>query len=236
MGLLLPPVLLPALLATLLTGCATSPDTDRLAGGDGSPSRHAEQRDGGAAGDSDAVHVPPVAHDPAVRPLAEAATDEYFRALQYLRQNDLQRARIAFQSLSNRYPALSGPQVNLGLIELRARNWDQAIVYLRQAIETNPANPYAHNALGAALRLHGDFTGAEQHYREAINLDPRYARAWFNRGVLAELYQQDLQAALAYFRTYQSLQRQPDPTVANWIADLERRVPTDTLAREDSAP
>ncbi|WP_245932445.1 tetratricopeptide repeat protein [Isoalcanivorax indicus] len=214
------------LLLLLLGGCASRPDIGLDgASGDRTLSRHAEQRDGAAASDSDAEHIPPVPHDPAVRPIAEAATQDYFRGLQYLRNNELERALVVFQSLTSRYPALSGPWVNIGLIHLRQENWAAAERSLREAIDTNARNPYAHNALGLALREQGRFIDAKQHYQHAVTLDPLYARAHFNLGVLAELYLQDLPAALGHFREYQALQRQPDPTVANWIADLERRAP-----------
>ena len=39
---------------------------------------------------------------------------------------------------------------------------------------------------------------------------------------------EDMVLALNHFRAYQTLQRQQDQTVANWIADLERRVPDAT--------
>lgn len=219
-------LLAPLLIVFLVSGCASRVDTGL---GDASDertlSRHADQRGGAAASDSDAEHVPPVPHDPAVRPIAEAATQEYFRGLLYLRNDEHARALVVFQSMATRYPVLSGPWVNIGLIQLQQEDWTAAEESLRQAIATNDQNPYAHNALGVALREQGRFAEAKRHYQEAVALDPRYARAHFNLGVLAELYLQDLPSALDHFRDYQALQRQPDPTVANWIADLERRTP-----------
>lgn len=220
-------LLAPLLIVLLVSGCASRPDSGLGdASGERALSRHADQRGGAAAGDSDAEHVPPVPHDPAVRPIAEAATQEYFRGLQYLRNDEHARALVVFQSMTTRYPALSGPWVNIGLIQLHQEDWAAAEESLRQALATNVQNPYAHNALGVALREQGRFVEAKRHYLEAVALDPRYARAHFNLGVLAELYLQDLPSALDHFRDYQALQRQPDPTVANWIADLERRTPT----------
>lgn len=216
---------LPLLTLVLLAGCAPrhglemDPDQERTV------SRYADERVGDAAADSDAVHVPPVPHDPEVRPMAEEAIEEYFRALQAIRQDDLGRALIMLQSLSSRYPMLSGPFVNQGIVYLKQEKYGDAEDVLREALKVNEQNPYAHNSLGVALREQGDFEQAKTHYQRAIELDPRYARAHFNMGVLAELYMQDLQLALRHFQTYQALQRDPDQTVGNWIADLERRVP-----------
>lgn len=216
----------PTLLAFLLvSGCASKqgleldPDQERAV------SRYAEERVGSAAADSDAEHVPPVPHDPAVRPMAAEATEEYFRALQAIRQDELNQAMVMLQSLSSRYPMLSGPFVNQGIVYLKQEQYDDAEDMLRQAIEVNDSNPYAYNTLGVVLRERGEFEEALAQYRKAIELDPLYARAHFNIGVLAELYMQDLPLALRHFQTYQSLQREPDQTVGNWIVDLERRVP-----------
>ena len=212
----------------LFAGCASKPpaDTDLgLDGGSGGPSKYAEQRAGEAAAESDAEHIPPVPHDPAVQPIALEAMPEYARALQAMRSGDLDKALVMFQSVSSRYPQLSGPLVNQGIIRRQQKRHLEAEEGLRQALSVNSSNPYAHNALGLALREQGKFDEARKHYEAAITLDPKYARAHFNLGVLAELYLQDLPLALKHFRQYQTLQRQLDQSVANWVADLERRVP-----------
>lgn len=213
-----------------LAGCASKPaqDTDLgLDPGAGGPSRYAEQREGAAAADSDAEHIPPVPHDPAVVPIAQQAIPEYARALQTMRAGELDKALVMLQSVSSRFPQLSGPLVNQGLIYHRQQKFADAEATLRKALEVNASNPYAHNALGLTLREQGKFDDSRQHYEMAVQLDPKYARAHFNLGVLAELYLQDFALALNHFRAYQALQRQQDQTVANWIADLERRVPDD---------
>jgi len=220
-----------AVMLALLAGCASKPAGDTDLGLDpnaGGPSRYAEEREGSAAAESDAEHVPPVPHDPAVAAIAQQAIPEYARALQSMRAGELDKALVMFQSISSRYPQLSGPVVNQGIIYQRQKKHDDAEKALRKALEVNASNPYAHNALGLTLREKGAFADARQHYEAAIALDPKYARAHFNLGVLAELYLQDMTLALNHFRAYQSLQRQQDQTVANWIADLERRVPDAT--------
>lgn len=215
-------------LLTLLVigGCsARGPVTTGLESDGTHVSRYADQRDGGDAADSDAEHIPPVPHDPAVEGAAQEAMPEFARALAAIRAGELQKALIMMQSLSARYPQLSGPFVNQGRIWVARENFEEAEDVLRQALEVNPRNPYAHNLLGRVMREQGRFDEARDHYEAALQLDPKYARAHFNLGVLAELYLQDLNLALQHFRSYQKLQRQPDQTVANWIVDLERRAP-----------
>lgn len=215
-------------------GCATGPDLSS----DGTPreSRYAEQREGGAASDSDPIHVPPVPHDPAVEKTAEKALPEYVRALQTIRKKEYEKALIMLQSLSSRYPQLSGPLVNQGIVHVKLEQYEDAEDRLREALEVNEKNPYAHNALGIALREQGRFDEALKHYRRALALDPKYARAHFNLAVLAELYMQDLTLALQHFRAYQNLQKEPDQNVANWIVDLERRAPEPVPAEPSPVP
>lgn len=216
----------PLAMATMLAvmaGCATSPDLDS----DGQPheSKYAEQREGAAAGASDAVHVPPVPHTPEAEQAAQEALPEYVAALQAIRAEKYEKAQVMLQSLSSRFPQLSGPLVNQGIVHMELEQYEDAEDRLREALEVNRKNPYAHNALGVALREQGRFDESMKHYREALSLDPKYARAHFNMGVLAELYMQDMALALQHFRAYQNLQKEPDQSVANWITDLERRVP-----------
>lgn len=221
----------------LFAGCASKPSGDKDFGldGAGGPSKYAQQRAGGMAAESDAVHIPPVPHDPAAEAIAQQAGPEYARALQTMRSGELDKALVMLQSIASRYPQLSGPLVNQGLILAQQKKYEQAEQAFRQALAVNQSNPYAHNGLALTLREQGKFADARQHYEAAITLDPKYARAHFNLGVLAELYLQDLPLALQHFNSYQALQRQVDQTVANWILDLERRVPTAAPNTEELA-
>ena len=72
-----------ALLAALvLSGCASKGGLGLEGSGEGGTSKYEQQKDGGAAADSDAIHIPPVPHDPKVEKIAEQAMAEYARALQ----------------------------------------------------------------------------------------------------------------------------------------------------------
>lgn len=218
----------------LFAGCASKPAGDKDFGldGAGGPSKYADQREGGMAADSTAVHIPPVPHDPAAEAIALQAGEEYARALQTMRSGELDKALVMLKSIASRYPQLSGPLVNQGLILQQQEKYEDAEKAFRQALTVNASNPYAHNGLALTLREQGKFADARQHYEAAIALDPKYARAHFNLGVLAELYLQDLALALQHFNSYQALQREVDQTVANWILDLERRVPKEAPAEE----
>jgi hypothetical protein len=93
-------------------------------------------------------------------------------------------------------------------------------------------------------RRQGDFAGAKEAWLRVTKTDPEYLNAWYNLGVLYDIYMQDLPAALAAYKRYQELYVNtnsdegtytgwgeyvpppvidPDPEVNRWIVDLERR-------------
>ena len=55
---------------------------------------------------------------------------------------------------------------------------------LKKSIARNPDNPRAHNLLGVALQAQNQIREAMVEYNLAIQLDPRFALAHFNRGYL----------------------------------------------------
>lgn len=228
------PRLVTLVTAALITGCASAPPD--LLRAEAGVSRYAEQRAGAVVADSDAMHVPPVPHEPAAAVMAEAALQDYALALHAMHQGRDDEALALLHQLAERYPLLSGPWVNIGLIQLRRQQFQEAEQSLQKALATNSRNPYAHNALGLALRHQGRFDEALAHYQHAVELDPLYARAHFNLGVLAELYQQQPTEALRHFRRYQALQKQPDQAVTNWITDLERRVSIYSSVMTEATP
>jgi tetratricopeptide (TPR) repeat protein len=111
----------------------------------------------------------------------------------------------------------------MAAILLKQEKYAEAEKQLRDALAINAKNPYANNLLGIALREQGKFKEAKAAYEAALTLDPNYAKAHFNLGVLADLYMQDLPTALGHYERYQGLQSKPDPAVATWIVDLQKR-------------
>lgn len=210
------------LAALLLAGCASHPASTEQSG-EHVVSKYAAERQGQAAGSSNAAHIPPVPHSAAAEKQAQAATANYVMALKAMHDKDYQKALIILQSIASRFPLLSGPLVNEGLIYLEQAKYEDAQRVLEQAIKVNAKNPYAWNALGLTQRQLGQFDKAKNAYQQALLLDPLYARAHFNLGVLADLYLDDLPLALAHYQRYQTLQAAPDKNVSIWIADLQRR-------------
>ena len=111
-------------------------------------------------------------------------------------------------------------------MELAAERADAqgALAAFEAALEANPLNCDALNAMGVMARERGEFDTAETLYRTCVNYDPTYAAAYLNLGILYELYLGRFPEALAAYQDYQLLLDEPDQLVAGWLLDLERRV------------
>lgn len=135
---------------------------------------------------------------------------------------------VAIQQLEafiDQYPDYATAYVNLAIAYERQKQVEQALWLLNKAVKIDPTAVEALNRLGVIHRQQGKFAAAEAYWRQAVAVDPAYPNAWYNLGVLCELYKQDYPAALENYRRYQALTdgADADPAVARWIEDLERR-------------
>ena len=94
---------------------------------------------------------------------------------------------------------------------------------LKQAVKTSPKQPVYFNQLGITYRQQGQFPKAREAYERAIELDPNYAAATLNLGILSDLYLWDGKRALELYDRYLALSPGGDATVTKWVADLKNR-------------
>jgi len=87
----------------------------------------------------------------------------------------------------------------------------------------NPGNAAAFLQRGILYREKGDFQAALGAYEQALTLQPDYALAHRNIGILYDLYLQQAAQALTHYKRYLELQGNDDKTVSGWVIDLERR-------------
>lgn len=227
----------------LLSGCASAPKpaipTAEAPSDAGEPDLVAQLRERMAAGTlqrqdkpedkqpsvaaDDTSRSPVMAVDAGKQQAVMAVAADYARAMGMMDTGQDAEALELLRTIAAKAPALSGPLVNQGVILLRQKQYADAETQLLKALEINARNPYGYNLLGIALREQGKFANARSAYESALALDPDYAKAHFNLGVLADLYEQDLPRALTHYERYQALQSKPDPAVANWIIDLQKR-------------
>lgn len=168
------------------------------------------------------------ARDPDHEKQAQKAKSDYDRALMEMKKGNLDAALSQFRQIAAQYPALAGPIVNQAIILRKKGQLEAAHKLLQDSLLTHGRNPYLLNELGAISRQLGQFKKAQASYESAIRIDPQYAKAHYNLGVLADLYLHDAPLALQEFKQYQSLIPEPDKKVEGWIKDLERRTAKST--------
>jgi len=156
---------------------------------------------------------------PNLSPDVQRAFEASLRALQQGRSAEAERG---FLALTKSHPELGGPHANLGIIYRRADKLAQAVSELEFAVRDNPLQPLYWNQLGIAYRQQGQFAKAREAYERAIALDPNYATANLNLGILFDLYLWDGKRALELYDRYLTLSG-GDEKVSKWVADLKNR-------------
>ena len=135
----------------------------------------------------------------------------------------LSDAELEFKAIALQYPDFAGPQVNLGLLYLRASRYTEAEAAFNAAIAKNPDHVVANAELGIVERKLGKFAEAEAAYQRTIALQPTYAPAYLNLGVLYDLYLAEPGKALEQFEHYLTLAGD-NKQVAGWVIELRKRV------------
>ena len=188
-------------LALIIGGCASAPPAPEPVP---------------APADAAAAPAPPV--------IPERATQQFAQTLTLLQAGKLTDAELELKQLTLSYPEYPGPFVNLGLLYERAGRYAEAEQALTQATQKGMPSALTYTELGIVYRQLGRFKEAESAYAEAIKIDPNYAAAHLNLGILCDLYLQQPQRALEALERYMELSGNSDKRVATWIAELKTRV------------
>jgi len=167
----------------------------------------------------------------------EAVAARFKLAVEAKQQNEYDHAETLFAQLTQEFPDLSGPFMQLGDLvlarqESKANPTEEAFQaaltsaanYYQQAIGANQHNYFAHNRLAKVYREQGQFELAENHYKQAIDSWPAFDKAYLNLGILYDLYLGKKVQALRQYETYQGLQINPGRKVNGWIADMKRQI------------
>lgn len=159
------------------------------------------------------------------RPTVDAvARNRYRQALDELAAENWSQAEFELLWLTENYPQLSGPHLNLAILYQATEQFDKAATAFQQAINANSSNVDAYNQYGIFLRRQGQFTAAEQQYLQSLKVWPDYPQGHLNLGILYDLYMGKFAPALQHYQRYQALSEQPDQQVNGWIIDTERRL------------
>ncbi len=152
------------------------------------------------------------------------AEKDFQYAQKAMRIQNYRKAEKLFVEMTKKYPDLSGPYANLGIIYAHDGRDEDAEKQYKKALELNDENPLVYNQLGILYRQNGRFKEAESAYKKALKLDEEYANAHINLGILYDLYMGDLKKAVHHYKRYQELTTKKDKKAAIWILDLQRRI------------
>lgn len=207
-----------ALIAALLSGCGAMSKKD--SSGQDAPDQTAAV---GEDGEIPIEIIPnPYLQQNASAPAA--AKNQFNQAQVAMQSEDWATAERILQTMTQNYPTLSGPFVNLGIINWRQNKLEQAEQFLTQAITVNPLNNDAYNQLGVLLREQGRFTEAETWYKKALEVWPHSPDSLRNLGILYDLYMGKFDLALANYELALKVSPEPSRELQGWIIDLKRRM------------
>ncbi|MBL4827311.1 MAG: tetratricopeptide repeat protein [Spongiibacteraceae bacterium] len=134
------------------------------------------------------------------------------------------QAQSDLEWLTQYYPTLSGPYLNLALLHRQLERPEKAESAFKKAARVNPNNVNAYNHYAIFLREQGRFTDARVQYLKALDVWPDHPDSHRNLGILYDLYMGKFEQALPHYKRYQELLDKPDRTIKGWIVDTQRRV------------
>ncbi|MDB6063115.1 MAG: hypothetical protein JWM78_3218 [Verrucomicrobiaceae bacterium] len=152
---------------------------------------------------------------------AQAAFDSAVAAQQ---AQQWPEAESQFKQLAEKYPQLSGPQLNLALLYAQTQRPQQAEESFKRALQINPNNLNGYDQYGIWLRSQARFQDAETIYLQALARDANHAETHLNLAILYDLYMGKLPQALEHYQRYLELAGDEKSPVRSWVADLQRRM------------
>ena len=176
---------------------------------------------------------------PAARDASETATvipdavaKRYADAQTLMSVDDYAGAAAILESLVAENPQFPGAATTLAMAWRKQGRQDDALALLDTTLAVHDGYAPGWNEVGILHREAGRFDQAEAAYLKAVTVNPDYALAHFNFGILLDLYLGRHQQALEHYERYQNLAPAEDEQVARWIADISRRIERSTRAAQ----
>lgn len=149
---------------------------------------------------------------------------EFLSAVEDLKSGQTESATKQLESLAEEDVRLAGVYLNLALINYRKKNYPESKEQTQRALTLSPRNAIAYNLNGLLFMHEADFRNARLEFAKALKIDPDYARAHLNMGILFDIYFQYWQDAISHYQRYKQLTPDYDKKIDHWIQDLQYRI------------
>ena len=88
--------------------------------------------------------------------------------------------------------------LEIGLLQSQRGEWEHASHCFEQALQIQPDNPQALDAMAHAYQAQGQRSEAVDYWQRAVDLQPDYVDAWQNHGLAHEHLEQHPEAITAH--------------------------------------
>ncbi len=152
---------------------------------------------------------------------ASAVEPDMSAAIIALKDDKPLAAEALLRGLIQRHPQAAMPWVNVGLINFRDGEWDQAQKAAERALELQPQIAAAEYLLGLIAHQQEDAPKAQQFYLSALAKNRQHAHTHYNLALLYDTYFQDIEKAAHHYRRYLELIPGEDEITQSWLHELE---------------
>lgn len=156
----------------------------------------------------------------AVMSLTSANMQKYQSAMSSLANKKPEAAEQVLQQLVLVRPDIAEVWINLALSQYQQKHFDHAKMSIENLNEQMGGLAESYNLLGLIAVEQGEFSKAENFYKKAIEMKPKYSNALFNMALLQDVYFQRISLAVKYYERYSELMPQDKDTL-NWTNGLK---------------
>lgn len=153
--------------------------------------------------------------------ISDSEHRNFLLAIQAMEQNKLGDAEKLLREFINKRNDLAGPWANLALIYFKQGKSEDALKAIEQSLAKNPNHAGSLNLLALIEHKQGKLKDAIEHYKAAIKAKPDYANAHYNLALLYDIYYQEIEKAVEYYRKYMALIQHEDKITADWLEQLQ---------------
>ena len=156
----------------------------------------------------------------AVMSLTSANMQKYQSAMSSLANKKPEAAEQVLQQLVLVRPDIAEVWINLALSQYQQKHFDHAKMSIENLNDQMGGLAESYNLLGLIAVEQGEFSKAENFYKKAIEMKPKYSNALFNMALLQDVYFQRISLAVKYYERYSELMPQDKDTL-NWTNGLK---------------